>query len=229
VIPPEEERFYSERIVRVPGSYLTFEVGYPVPDVADAPSRGRGAITFGCLAPQYKITGKVIEAWSRILLQVPASTLLLKSRALAAEGVRRFVHEQFAGHGIDPERIRLQGPAAHYRFLETYGEIDLALDTFPYNGGTTTSEALWQGVPVVAFSGDRWLSRTSASILHAAGLGEFVGKTLDDYLAIAVRGANAPERLAELRRDMRARLRDSAVCDTETFARNMERIYNDIA
>lgn len=228
VIPPEEERFYSEKIVRVPGSYLTFEVGYPVPDVADAPSRGRGAISFGCLAPQYKITDHVIEAWSRILLQVPDSTLVLKSRALASEGVRQFVQAQFAQYGIDAARIRLQGPAEHYRFLETYGEIDLALDTFPYNGGTTTTEAIWQGVPVVSFSGDRWLSRTSSSILHAAGLGEFVGKTLDDYIAIAVRAANAPERLAELRRNMRSRLRDSAVCDTRTFARNMERIYSSI-
>ena len=229
VIPPEEERFYSEKIVRVPGSYLTFEVNYPVPDVAEAPCRGREAVTFGCLAPQYKITGSVIEAWSRILLQVPASSLVLQSRALASEGVRRFVHDQFAQRGVDPSRIRLEGPAEHYRFLETYGAIDLALDTFPYNGGTTTSEAIWQGVPVIAFSGDRWLSRTSASILHAAGLGEFVGRSLDDYIAIAVRAAYAPERLVELRRNMRARLRDSVVCDTGTFARHMERIYSEIA
>lgn len=228
VIPPEEERFYSEKIVRVPGSYLTFEVNYPVPDVAEAPSGGRGPITFGCLAPQYKITGHAIAAWSSILLQVPESTLVLKSRALASKGVRRFVQEQFSRHGVDGERVRLEGPAEHFRFLETYGEIDLALDTFPYNGGTTTSEAIWQGVPVVAFSGDRWVSRTSSSILHAAGLGEFVGRTLDDYIAIAVRAANTPERLAELRRNMRARLRDSAVCDTRTFARNMERIYSEI-
>ena len=98
VIPPEEERFYCEKIVRVPGSYLTFEVTYPVPPVADPPCLTNGAITFGCLASQYKITNEVIGAWSRILQQVPDSSLILKNGALGSPGVREFVHGLFERH-----------------------------------------------------------------------------------------------------------------------------------
>jgi predicted O-linked N-acetylglucosamine transferase (SPINDLY family) len=226
VIPPEEEKFYCEKIVRVPGSYLTFEVTYPVPAVADPPCLTKGAITFGCLASQYKITDEVIGAWSRILQQVPNSSLILKNGALGSPGARQFVHGLFARHHIAPERVRLEGSSDHYRFLETYGEIDIALDTFPYNGGTTTTEAIWQGVPVVTFSGDRWVSRTSTSILKSAGLGELVGQGLEDYISLAISLANSQDRLLDLRRNMRSRLCESPVCDTRSFARNMERLYS---
>jgi predicted O-linked N-acetylglucosamine transferase (SPINDLY family) len=225
VIPPEEEKFYCEKIVRVPGSYLTFEVTYPVPPVVDPPWLTNGTITFGCLASQYKITSEVIAAWSRILQQVPGSSLILKNGALASTCARQFVHDLFERHDVSSKRVRLEGPSGHYQFLETYGEIDIALDTFPYNGGTTTTEAIWQGVPVVTFSGDRWVSRTSASILRSANLGELVGQGLEDYISLAIGLANSPDGLLVLRRNLRSRLRDSPVCDTQSFARNMERLY----
>jgi protein O-GlcNAc transferase len=225
VIPPDEEKFYCEKIVRVSGSYLTFEVTYPVPPVADPPCLTKGAITFGCLASQYKITDEVIGVWSRILQQVPNSSLILKNGALASTGAREFVHGLFERHHILPGRVHLEGPSDHYQFLEAYGRIDIALDTFPYNGGTTTTEAIWQGVPVVAFYGDRWVSRTSASILRSATLGELVGQGIEDYISLAIKLANSPEYLGDLRRNMRSRLRDSSVCDTQSFARNMERLY----
>jgi predicted O-linked N-acetylglucosamine transferase (SPINDLY family) len=228
VIPPEEEPFYREKIVRMPESYLTFSVDYPVPDPSPPPCLAKGAITFGCLAPQYKITPPAIAAWSAILRQAPGSTLVLRNLALAGEGNRRFVHALFEGQAIDPGRIRLLGPLPHYEFLKTYAEIDLALDTFPYNGGTTTTEAIWQGVAVVAFWGDRWVSRTSASILRAGGLGQFVAADADAYIRLAVRLATdpgTPSMLADLRRSMRDRLRPSAICGTAAFARAMERFY----
>jgi protein O-GlcNAc transferase len=228
VIPPVEEPYYCEKILRVPGSYLTFEVDYPVPDVADPPCLSKGAITFGCLASQYKITHQVIEAFSAILRRVPESSLILKNSALASKGARDFVHGLFEQRDVSPTRVRLEGPSDHYRFLQTYSEIDIALDTFPYNGGTTTTEALWQGVPVVTFHGDRWASRTSASILQAAGLPELVGETVEDFVALSVSLAKSPDHLLDLRRNMRSRLRDSAVCDTLSFARNMEQLYTRI-
>jgi protein O-GlcNAc transferase len=220
VVPAGEERFYRERIVRVPGSYLTFEVGYPVPDVVTPPCLATGAVTFGCLAPLYKITPDVVETWCRILAEVPESVLVLKAAAFALEDERRFVRERF------PEgRVRLEGPSEHFEFLQAYDQIDIALDTFPYNGGTTTTEAIWQGVPVVTFRGDRWVARTSASILRAGGLGEFVRRDVDDYVACAVEWSQAPTKLGDLRATMRARLARSPVCDTPGFARNMERLY----
>jgi protein O-GlcNAc transferase len=221
VIPPAEEKFYSEKILRVPGSYLTFETNYPVPPVSQ---RKRRAITFGCLASQYKITKHVIAAWCEILRQVPASSLILANAALRSEENCRFVSRLFEEKGIAPDRVLLRGGLDHYRFLQIYDEIDIALDTFPYNGGTTTTEAIWQGVPVVTFAGDRWVSRTSASILRAGGLGRFVADGIPGYVSLAV--ALASEDLAELRGTMRSRLSESSVCDTARFARNMELHYS---
>lgn len=223
-----EEAFYSERVVRLPRSYLTFEVTYPVPEVAPPPCLERGSITFGCLAPQYKVTPEVVEAWSTILRGCPRSRLVLKSVALASAANRDFVRQLFERFGIASERLDLDGPAEHFQFLEKYREIDLALDTFPYNGGTTTMEALWQGVPVLTFHGDRWASRISASLLRSAGLSEFVATDRNDYVARAIALAGAaetPARLDQLRRRMRDHLRQSRVCDTLAFAREMEQAY----
>jgi len=215
----------------VAGSYLTFEVGYPVPDVAMPPCSSGGRFTFGCLAPLYKITRNVVEAWSRILHDAPDAVLRLRNSGLGAPGAVEHVHALFRDGGIPAERLCLEGPAEHYDFLRTYDRIDVALDTFPYSGGTTTSEAIWQGVPVVTFAGDRWVARTSASILRAANLGEFVGRSVGEYISMAVGMANSPGRsefLGELRRNMRSQLARSPVCDTAGFARNMERIYREM-
>jgi protein O-GlcNAc transferase len=232
VVTPEEERFYSEKIIRIPGSWLTFEITYPVPPLTPPPCSADRGITFGCVSPQYKITKDVICAWSTILQQVPNSSLLLKNSALGSSGNRRFVHDMFETCNISPERVCLEGPSDYYRYLQTYDQIDIILDTFPYNGGTTTVEAIWQGVPVVTFWGDRWVSRNSASILRAGGLAEFVSQSLVDYVSLAVRLGNSPDtpdRLQELRRNMRSRLLESPVCDTQSFARNMERVYERVA
>ena len=232
VIPPEEEKYYREKIVRVAGSYLTFEVGYPVPEVAVPPCSISQRFAFGCLAPLYKITKEVVDAWARILRGAPDSVLRLRNSALRSPEAIEHMRSMFRGHEITADRILLDGPVEHFEFLRTYGHIDVALDTFPYNGGTTTTEAIWQGVPVVAFYGDRWVARTSASILRAANLGQFVARGLEDYVAMAIRLANSPDRcefLGELRRNMRFRLRQSPVCDTAGFAREMERLYRRMA
>ena len=231
VIPTSEEGFYTERIYRVPGSYLTFDVNYAVPDVADAPCLATRSITFGSFASQIKITGRVVAAWSRILALSPTSSLVVRNKVLGSNACREFLYGLFAQNGIPRHRVRLHGPLDHFEFLKAYDEIDVALDTFPYNGGTTTTEAIWQGVPVLTFWGDRWVSRTSASILRAGGLGDFVRADLEDYISFGAELANSPEtpeRLAALRRGMRPQLINSSVCDTRTFAREMEKIYHTI-
>ncbi|HEX5179970.1 MAG TPA: tetratricopeptide repeat protein [Gemmatimonadaceae bacterium] len=228
VIAPGEERHYCERVVRVDGTYLAFEPSGDAPDVVDAPCAGSGKITFGCLASQYKLTPQVFDAWGRILGRAPSSRLLLRNAALGAASVRRYVHDELAARGVAPSRFQLLGRADHVEFLRTYDAIDVALDPFPYSGGTTTMEAIWQGVPVLTFLGDRWASRTSASILHAAGLSEFVARDVDDYVDLASRLATSPDgatRLAALRRNMRAQVRDSDACNGPKLARSMERLY----
>lgn len=228
VIPAEEERYYSEKIVRVSGSYLTFTVGYDVPDLSPPPCIENGHVTFGSLISQYKITDKVIRSWCKILKATPDSRLLLRNASLAKDSNQQYLLSQFVKRGISAERITMLGPAAHYEFLETYGLIDIALDAFPYNGGTTTTEAIWQGVPVVTYWGNRWVSRTSATLLRSAGLDELVAKDVLAYVRLATQLAADPQKLKAMREAMREQLLASDVCDTVAFARSMERLYVDI-
>lgn len=228
VIRADEEPFYTERVVRVDGSYLTFSVDYAVPDVEPPPCVERGYVTFGCFASQYKITDAVLEAWAQILHRVPTARLLLKNADLGVPSHQQYFREKLAARDVDPDRLTCSGPQRHFAFLEAYREIDVALDTFPYNGGTTTTEAIWQGVPVVAFDGDRWASRTSATLLREAGLGDWVANDLEGYIDTAATWGNAPQaapRLADLRHGMRETLRQAPVCDTAALAESMETLY----
>jgi predicted O-linked N-acetylglucosamine transferase (SPINDLY family) len=181
------------------------------------------------LAPQYKITTEVVKAWSRILVANSRSRLILKNVVLGKPAARDFVRELFEGFGVPADRVDLEGPAEHFTFLERYQDIDVALDTFPYNGGTTTMEALWQGVPVLTFAGDRWAARISTSLLIEAGLSKFVADDIEAYVAQAIAladDAGTPARLAALRRTIRGRLRAASVCDVHSFARNVEKEYS---
>jgi predicted O-linked N-acetylglucosamine transferase (SPINDLY family) len=228
VIPPEEEQFYCEPVVRVPGSYLAFRVSYPVPEVAPPPCLATRHVTFGCLSSAYKLSEPTVAAFARILHGSPASRMLLCNRTLADASNRAALLERFGRHGIGAERLTLEGGAAHFDFLRNYDRVDIALDTFPYNGGTTTAEALWQGVPMLSFNGDRWASRTSRSLLLAGGLDEFVAADQAGVEAAAIALANAadiPGRLAALRATMRDRLCVSAACDVAGLCRALEALY----
>lgn len=224
-----EARFHTERIHRLPGSYLAFEVLYDVPDVAPPPSlTAGGAICFGYLGSQYKLTDGVLTAWGRILRGAPKATLFIKNGDLGDTSTREDLTARLKGLGVDPARVTLEGRSPHFEFLDAYRKVDIALDTFPYNGGTTTTEALWQGVPVLSFDGDRWASRTSKSLLLAANMADWVMPDLDGYVTRAIALANdpaTPAHLAAARAGMRDHLRASAACDTETLCRSLEAFY----
>jgi predicted O-linked N-acetylglucosamine transferase (SPINDLY family) len=228
-IPPEEERFCVERVRRVPSTYMAFEVFHPVPEVVAPPWLQNGHVTFGSLMSAYKITDGVVAAWSAILHGVPGARLLLRNRALDRASNRADFLARFAARGIDPARLTLEGGGPHLDFLRTYDRIDIALDAFPYNGGTSTAEALWQGVPLLTFNGDRWAARTSRSILMAAGLGEWVAADKAGFVALAIGLGRAPEGLAAIRGGLRARVAGSPVCDTRALCRALEGIYREEA
>jgi protein O-GlcNAc transferase len=232
VIPYGEEHFYSERVFRVPGSYIAFSVLYPVPEVVAPPSLATGIVTFGAFCPLYKITDQMIAAWAAILRRAPNSRLLLKNAELGDQSNRAALRKRLARHGIQNAQIRLSGPAEHRAFLAAYGDIDIALDSFPYNGGTTTSEALWQGVPVLTFTGDRSVSRMSRSLLLAAGLAAWCTSDLETYIerAVVLAGSSTtPAMLASLRATMRDRLIASDACDSAGLCRALERLYCEAA
>jgi hypothetical protein len=228
VIPPEEAVFCTEAVARVPGTYLAFDVFYPVPDVAPPPCRASGHLTFGCFASCYKLTDQTLAAHAAILRGAPDSRLLLRNRALDEAGNRDALVARFAALGIGTDRLLLDGGAEHEAFLRDYERVDVALDSFPYNGGTTTAEALWQGVPMLTCNGDRWAGRTSRSLLDAGGLSEWVAADIPGFIAAAIRlatAADTADRLAALRAGMRARLRASAACDVTGLCRSLEALY----
>ena len=228
---PDEVPHFSETILSLPVSYLTFTVDYPVPSIVELPCLTRGHFTFGSLVTQYKITPQVMDVWCAILQRVPDSRLILANTTLKSPNNQEYVWDQFASRGIDRSRLELHGPSDHQTYLRHYDRIDLALDAFPYNGGTTTMEAMWQGVPVLTFDGDRWISRTSQTLLRRCHLGAFVGDNVEDMVEIGVQWGNSSEahrELAELRLGMREELAASSACDTAALARGMETLYFDV-
>jgi protein O-GlcNAc transferase len=228
VLPPPEEQFYCEPIRRVPGSYLAFRVAYEVPEVEPPPCLGNGHVTFGCLCSAYKLTGATVAAWSAILAAAPGAKLLVKNNILHDASNRAALVARFAAHGVAEDRLLLEAGEEHFAYLAAYARIDVALDPFPYNGGTTTIEALWQGVPVLSFNGDRWASRTSRSLLLAAGLADWVAPDRDAYVAAAIdlaKDPGTPHRLGRLRAGMRARLLGGRACDSDGLCHALEALY----
>ena len=227
-IAPAEEAFYSERILRVPGSYLAFQVAYPTPAVTPSPWLTHGVPTLGCLGSAYKLTPATLDAWAAILRAVPSARLHVGNPTLDDASNRADLLARLDARGVAPSRVSLAGRAEHFDFLRGYDGIDIALDTFPYNGGTTTTEALWQGVPVLTTAGDRWAGRTSRSLLLAAGLGDWVARDMPAFVARGIAlltDPAAPARLAALRAGMRAQLLASPVCDSSSLCAALEAIY----
>ena len=232
VVWADEECEYTERVRCLPGSYLTFEVGHRAPPLQPPPCQSNKHFTFGSLVSQYKLTGVVLDAWAQILRRVDASRLVLANRALQSTCNQEYVAKQFADRGVGREQLEFLRPAKHHECLNYYGQIDLALDAFPYNGGTTTMESIWQGVPVLSFDGDRWASRTSQTLLRRTHLADFVAPSSQKYVQTAVDIATDPQsrsRLASLRKTMRQRLLASPACDTAALAHAMENIYRQLA
>jgi predicted O-linked N-acetylglucosamine transferase (SPINDLY family) len=231
VAPPAEDGSFTERVHRVAGSYLAFDVLHDTPPVAPPPCLENGFLTFGGLISQYKVTSRMLDIWAELLRRTSTARLLLANRTMGVDSNRSYLLDRLADRGVDTERVILLGPQEHLAFLDYYDRIDVALDSYPYNGGTTTTEALWQGVPVLSFPGDRWVSRTSASLVFAAGLDRWVAPDEDGMLEAAVKLAGdpgTPARLESLRSDMRRRLRSSAACDCAGLARELETIYREV-
>ncbi len=184
------------------------------------------AIVFGSFNALHKLGPATLAVWSRILLRVPGSRLFLKGGAGDDPGARARLLGAMAGHGIDPGRVEIAGWRADARsHLALYGKIDIALDPFPYNGTTTTCEALWMGVPVVTLIGDRLLSRIGYGLVDAVGLAELAAATEDDYVDRAVVLSRAPDRLRALRRGLRGRMAASPLRDEAGFARAVETAF----
>jgi protein O-GlcNAc transferase len=226
VCPEGDEPYYVEQIVRLPDQYLCFTPPAVRVPVVPPPSVAQGApVTFGCFNNIAKITPDVAALWSAILHEMPDARLILKSGPLEQPAARRRFRAMFTRHGVAGSRIVLEGKSSHAEYLAAYGQVDVALDPFPYTGGTTTAEALWMGVPVVSLRGDRFVSRMCETYLTAVGLGDLVADSPSEYVQKAVGLARAPRQLARLRKRLRAQVEQSPLCDGPRFTRGLEAAY----
>jgi predicted O-linked N-acetylglucosamine transferase (SPINDLY family)/predicted SAM-dependent methyltransferase len=221
--PGATDAFHVEKLVRLPQGFLCYRPPAAAPEPGDMPSLANGSVTFGSLNNLSKVTDAMVALWSRILAGVQGARLLLKAYGLAAASAREEMLGRFARYGIGPERLALLPPvdssSAH---LATYRQIDIALDPFPYNGTTTTLEALWMGVPVISLAGKTHVSRVGLSILSRAGLGDLLASSPEDYFAKAVALAQDARRREALRRGLREQLRASPLLDEKAFTRGLE-------
>jgi predicted O-linked N-acetylglucosamine transferase (SPINDLY family) len=218
--PVDADLWHVERLERLEECFLCYTPPQDAPDPNARPSDA--TIVFGSFNAAKKISEGLPALWSRVLNAVPGSRLVLKSREFRDPVMGDLVRERFAAAGIAPDRVEmLPSQDTQREHLARYHAIDIALDTYPYHGTTTTCEALWMGVPVVTLRGAVHASRVGASLLHAAGLDDWVAATPDEYVAIATRAASDRAALASLRASLRSRVAASTLCDGPAYARRL--------
>ncbi len=222
VSPAGEESHFTERIWRLPETYLCFTAPDVACDVAPLPALSTGSVTFGCLNNLSKMNDRVVALWSRVLHAVPGSRLLLKTRQLDDANVRATTLRRFAAAGIEPDRLLLVGQTSRAGYFATYDRVDIALDPFPYPGITTTVEGYWMGVPAITRRGDRFISHAGESIAHNIGLSDWIAVDDDDYVAKAVAFSSNLNHLSALRVGMRRRALDAPLFDARRFSRHFE-------
>ncbi|UCV08903.1 tetratricopeptide repeat protein [Dechloromonas denitrificans] len=222
-LPVAQEAAFTEQIWRLPASYLCFSQPAEPVEVNTLPALANGHLTFGSFNNLSKMTSEVVALWAQLLHALPDSRLLLKAKQLGEASTRDQVLAQYAAHGIGPERLLLEGPIqGRSGHLAAYQRVDIGLDPFPYNGVTTTMEALWMGVPVLTLSGERFLARQGVGILTHAGLPEWIAADGAELVAKALAQSRNLPALAALRAGLRERLLASPLLDTQGFARDFE-------
>jgi predicted O-linked N-acetylglucosamine transferase (SPINDLY family) len=221
VAPPGSDSLFSERVMRLPHTVFCFhpEADYPLPEPAAHAER---ALTFGSFNNVPKLTPRTVRLWARVLLAVPGSRLLLKAPTFQDAGAVRVFTERFAAEGIAADRLVFRGPVGLTAMMAEYADVDIALDPVPYNGGTTTLQAMWMGVPVVVRAGHSFVSRMGASFMTAAGLPDWVAADDEAYVVIAQRMAADRQALRLLKKGLRQRLQASPAWDIERHAKAFE-------
>jgi protein O-GlcNAc transferase len=223
--PSGSELFHTEKLVRLPDSLWCYRaresVDYTICEVS--PVAKNGHITFGSFNNVPKISPSVLGIWTRILTQLPDARLVLVG---VPEGpARRNIMLHLHRAGISEARIKVAGRVSLQEYFSWFNEVDVALDTTPYSGGTTTCDALWMGVPVITVPGPRSISRSAGSILFTVGLTEWIAPSPEDYVRVAIGYAGGDSPRALPRNVLRRRMLESPLMDEVLFARNMEHAY----
>jgi protein O-GlcNAc transferase len=221
--PGLTDRYHTETLVRLPHSQWCYRPLVAVESTSESPFERNGFFTFGSFNQPAKISPSMRTLWAKILKQLPDARLVIGG--MSQGGASEELHREFEAAGVARERVTLLHHVPIEEYHRLYNEVDIALDTGPYSGGTTTCDALWMGVPVVTNPGERPFSRSAASLLSTVGLVDWVAPTPEEYVRTAVHFATERATVANLRRTLRARMRQSPLMDEEGFARDMEAAY----
>jgi protein O-GlcNAc transferase len=224
---PGTEHLFSEEVYRLPRLSCSYRPFERVP-VAPSPCLRRGFVTFGCFHSPRKLTRPVIGLWSTILHLLPDSRLLLKFRGMETGLLQDYFRGQFVEDGIAPERLLFAGPSPAREYLEAYREIDVALDPFPYNGGSTNVDTVWMGVPLVTLAGRLPVQRAGTALLNAIGMPDLVAHSPEQYVNIALYLAGAVQKLPALRNHLRQAVAESPLMDDPGMARALDEAYRDM-
>jgi predicted O-linked N-acetylglucosamine transferase (SPINDLY family) len=210
----EADALATEKLLRFSSTAWAYEPPADAPPPNERPKTPGRPVTFGCFNNLTKFTDTMFAVWGRLLAAVPDSRLVLKGRGLSDQSVRDRYLARFAASGLPADRVDLlERTAVTADHIALYHQVDIALDSFPYNGTTTTCESLWMGVPVVTLLGDRHVARVSASLLHAVGHPEWIAANPEEYVRIAADLARDPTRLASIRAGLRDEMLVSPLLD----------------
>ncbi|WP_454017115.1 O-linked N-acetylglucosamine transferase, SPINDLY family protein [Azospirillum sp. Marseille-Q6669] len=227
-VPEGAERFYSERILRMPGAFIAYDPPPDAPEPGPPPCLSGEPVTFGVFNILTKLTDEVLTTWAALLARVPESRLLLKTKALSCPETAAQWRGRLAAAGIAPERLILAGATGSREHMGWCARVDVALDPFPFAGSTTTLETLWMGVPVVTLPGEIFSSRHSLAFLSVAGVEGCVARNPADYVDRAAGWAADPARLADLRRTLRPRMAAGPLCDGRRLAEALAKALRDL-
>lgn len=224
--PAGNEIFCTEKLIHLPGCFLCYKPPANSPPVTPCPFEENGFVTFGSFNNLAKINEDVIKLWSELMNAVQDSRLLIKNPSLTDSATAQRYFALFTKYGVSSDRVELMGLAPTMEdHLNTYRLVDIALDTFPYNGTTTTCEALHMGVPVITLSGELHANCVGESLLTTLGQEELVAKTTEEYVAIAKDLAENSVRVSDYRNTLRTCMHNSSLCDGQAFAHKMEQAY----
>jgi predicted O-linked N-acetylglucosamine transferase (SPINDLY family) len=221
--PPGTDAFYTEKLVRLPEAFFCYRPSPDAPPVGELPALASGHVTFGSFNNFAKVTPATLDAWAKILAGVSHSRLVILAHN--APSLHESLLNRFAGQGIEPGRVHIVNRCPRPEYLTRIAAVDIALDPFPFNGHTTTCDALWQGVPVVTLAGNNYASRFGSSAHNVLGLTELIAASAEQYVEIATTLARDLIRLATLRGELRPRIAASTLLDGAGFARRVEAAY----
>ncbi len=224
--PNTTESLHTENLIRIKDGFLCYEPDASVPEVDNAPHTTNGYVTFGSFNVHQKVRQEMLDIWCQILQRIPGSRMLFKNRAYKSQALRENIISRFRRANVDDKRISFAVMDPDIRsHLKTFGKIDVHLDTYPYNGTTTTCDALYMGVPSITLSGPNHRSRVSGSILKQAGLDRFIASTTEEYVEKAVSISSEPSQLVALREQLRDRMRACQLMNPEGFVKNLENAF----